>query len=176
MQHLHDPQCHDDLLNYRLKRLVSLGGAPAIRLCEGRFGISRSEWHLVAALVEAGPMSPSELARVAHFEAGRVSAALRRLTAKKLVERHVLADDRRRVVVGASAEGRRLHALLWPELAAINRRLMAALDADEAETLDRCLDKLTATAQRIYDEGGGVDVRADRRLGGSRRFWSEAID
>ena len=44
MQHLQDPQRHDDLLNYRLKRLVGLGGAPAVRLCEGRFGISRTEW------------------------------------------------------------------------------------------------------------------------------------
>jgi DNA-binding MarR family transcriptional regulator len=121
-------------------------------------------------------MSPTDLARLTHFDPGRVSQALRRLVAKKLVERQVLPGDRRRATVGASDEGRRLHAMLWPELAAINRRLMAALDGEEAATLDRCLAKLTALAQRIYDEGGGVDVRADRRLGGSRRFWGDAID
>lgn len=176
MQHLHDPQRHDDLLNYRLKRLVGLGGAPAVRLCEGRFGISRTEWRFVAALVESGPMSPTDLARLTRIEAGRVSQALRRLVAKKLVERRVVTGDRRRATVAASEEGRRLHAMLWPELAAINRRLMTVLDDQEAATLDRCLNKLTAMAQRIHDEGGGVDVRADRRLGGSRRFWDEAID
>jgi len=176
MQRLQDPQVHDDLLNYRLKRLLALGGAPAIRLCEGRHGVSRLEWRLVAALVESGPMSPSALAQRAQVEPGRTSHTLRRLTAKALVERRATAGDRRRAVVAATASGQSLYAALWPELAAINRRLMGALDGDEAEVLDRCLSKLTALAQRIHDEGGGVDARTDRRLGGSRRFWSPEIE
>ena len=68
---LADPQEHDDLLNYQLKRLVRLGGAPAIRLCEGRYGIARTEWRLVAALVETGPLSPMALAERAGIEPGR---------------------------------------------------------------------------------------------------------
>jgi hypothetical protein len=31
---------------------------PAIRLCEGGYGIARTEWRLIAALVESGPLSP----------------------------------------------------------------------------------------------------------------------
>ena len=176
MEHLHDPRGHDDLLNYRLKRLVTLGGAPAIRICEGRFGVSRSEWRLVAALVESGAMSASELARLTRFEAGRLSHTMRRLVAKGLVLRRADQDGCRRVVLAASEAGEQLYHALWPELAAINRRLMSALDQDEAEVLDRCLDKLTVLAEKIYDEGGGVEVRTDRRLGGSRRFWGASID
>ena len=93
-----------------------------------------------------------------------------------LVERHAAGTDRRRAIVAATPSGRRLYESLWPELAAINRRLMSALDDDEAEVLDRCLRKLTDLAQAIHDDGGGVDVRTDRRLGGSRRFWSPAIE
>ena len=176
MQHLQDPQEHDDLLNYRLKRLLALGGAPAIRLCEGRYGVTRIEWRLVAALVESGPMSPSALTERARIDPGRVSLTLRRLAAKALVERRAAGADRRRAIVAATPSGHCLYESLWPELAAINRRLMSALDDDEAEMLDRCLSKLTSLAQRIHDEGGGVDVRTDRRLGGSRRFWSPAIE
>ena len=91
------------------------------------------------------------------------------------MERCVARADRRRAVVAATEAGRSLYESLWPQLAAINRRLMSALDDEEAEVLDRCLSKLTSLAQRIHDEGGGVDVRTDRRLGGSRRFWSQAI-
>ena len=176
MQRLQDPQEHDDLLNYRLKRLFRLGGAPAVRLCEGRYGVSRLEWRLVAALVQSGPMSPSALTERAGLDPGRVSHALRRLAAKALVERHVAGTDRRRAIVAATPSGHRLYESLWPKLAAINRRLMSALDDDEAEVLDRCLRKLTDLAQAIHDDGGGVDVRTDRRLGGSRRFWSSAIE
>jgi DNA-binding MarR family transcriptional regulator len=176
MHRLQDPQEHDDLLNYRLKRLLALGGAPAIRLCEGRFGVSRFEWRLVAALVESGASSPSALAERAHVELPRVSRTLRRLIGKELVERRAAAADARRFVVAATAAGEALYQSLWPELVAINRRVASVLSPEEAVALDRCLAKLTAQAQRLEDEGGGVDVRTDRRLGGSRRFWSEALD
>jgi hypothetical protein len=36
------PVGHDDLLNFRLERLLTLGAAPAIRLCEGRYGVARA--------------------------------------------------------------------------------------------------------------------------------------
>jgi DNA-binding MarR family transcriptional regulator len=176
MHRLQDPQEHDDLLNYRLKRLLALGGAPAIRLCEGRFGVSRLEWRLVAALVESGACSPSALSKRAHVELPRVSRTLRRLIGKDLVERRPAPADPRRFVVAATGDGEALYRALWPELVAINRRVASVLSVEEAVVLDRCLTKLTAQAQQLQDEGGGVDVRTDRRLGGSRRFWSEALD
>ena len=38
----------DDLLLYRLSRLLSVAGSMVIKLCEGRFGITRREWRLIA--------------------------------------------------------------------------------------------------------------------------------
>ena len=172
MSRLGDPKQHDDLLNYQLKRLLAIGGAPAIRLCEGRYGVTRVEWRLVAALVEDGAMSPTALATRARVEAGRVSQTLGRLRDKALVRRDEQPGNRRRALVAATEAGHALYAELWPQLAAINRRIVAALDEHEAQVLEECLRKLTERAQQIYDEGGGVEVRTDRRLGGSRRFWS----
>ncbi len=173
MSRLADPRKHDDLLNYQLKRVVSLGGAPAIRLCEGRYGVTRTEWRMVAALVEEGPRAPTDLVQRTGIEPGRVSLLISRLAGKGLLERVAGSGDRRRALVRATAASERLYAELFPQLAAINRRLMSVLDATEAAVLERCLAKLTGNAQRIYDEGGGVDARADRRLGGARRVWAE---
>ena len=86
---LWDPQVHDDLLNYQVKRIVNLGGAPAIRLCEGGFGITRSQWRLLAALVEEGPRSASALAQRCLIERARTSRLLAPLVDQKLVERLV---------------------------------------------------------------------------------------
>ena len=169
---LQNPKRHDDLLNYQLKRLVTFGGAPAIRLCEGRYGVTRSEWRLTAALVENGPMAPSLLAHTAQMELPRVSRILTSLMAKGLVHRSDEEGDRRKAIVVATAAGRRLYAELFPQICRINRRIMEVLDTSEARVLEECLRKLTARALDIYREGGGVDVRADRRKGGSRRFWS----
>ena len=170
MSALRDPRQHDDLLNFKLKRLLSLGGAPAIRLCEGGYGVTRREWRLVAAVAENGPLSPSELSERTGCAPARISTVLRELVDKGLVERKVYANDHRRATIAVTPAGAQLYAELFPQLAAINQRVMAALDEDEALRLETYLRRLTARAKLIYDEGGGVEVRANRRLGGSRRI------
>jgi DNA-binding MarR family transcriptional regulator len=174
MSGLADPTEHDELLNYRLKRLVKLGGAPAIRLCEGRYGVTRRQWRMLAALVERGPLSPSMLAEVVQQERAIVSRLVTELVSKELVQRSEHAGDRRRAELVATSAGHRLYNELFPLLAQINRRLMMALNASEAAMLDRVLDKLTARARQIHAEGDGDDARADRRHGGSRRSLPKA--
>jgi DNA-binding MarR family transcriptional regulator len=171
MSRLKDPQEHDDFLNYRLKRLLTLGGAPAIRLCEGRHGVARMEWRLVAALEEDGPMSLSALVRRTDIDQARVSRAIDRLHEKGLVHRTRDTADRRRILLDVSDAGHRLYHDLFPALAQINRRIMAVLDEGEALALAGYLERLTTRAREIQEGGGGVDVRTDRRLGGSRRLW-----
>ena len=71
-------------------------------------------------------------------------------------------------------DGHLLYRELFPALARINQRIMAALEESEALVLEDYLQRLTAKAKEILDSGGGVEVRADRRLGGSRRLWPHA--
>ena len=171
MSALGHPTQHDQLLNYQLKRLLTLGGAPAIRLCEGGYGIARQEWRLMAALVEHGPLSPSELAQQAHIEFARVSRTVKSLSAKRLVERVTSSSDRRRALLAATQKGKLLYTELMPQLAAINSRLMAVLDDGEALLLEQFLARLTAQAEAIHAAGDGVAVKTGRHLGGSRRIW-----
>jgi DNA-binding MarR family transcriptional regulator len=169
--HLADPRCHDDLLNYRLKRLLTLGSSPAIRLCEGQYGVARVEWRLIAALVEEGAVSPSELAARVALDPGRVTRTLQSLEHKSLVRRAASRDRHKRVSVAATESGRALYKKLWPGLAAINRRLVAALDKRELEVFERCLVKLTAQAKDVLEDAAAAPVKTHRRLGGSRRVW-----
>jgi DNA-binding MarR family transcriptional regulator len=171
MSRLKDPREHDDFLNYRIKRLVTLGGAPAIRLCEGKYGVARMEWRLVAALHEDGPMSPAALVRRTGFDQARVSRVVDRLVEHGFVHRRRDEDARSRVVLELTDAGHALYRELFPQLAEINRRLMAVLDDSEALLLDDFLQRLTQRALEISSSGGGVAVRTDRRLGGSQRQW-----
>jgi DNA-binding MarR family transcriptional regulator len=166
---LQAPRALDDLLNYRLLRLFALGGAPVIRLLEGRYGIARREWRLLALLAAHGEMSPSQLATLAHLDRPRTSRALTVLVAKRLVGRQVAAADARRARVSLTDEGRALHDEIFPQVAAINRQLMSVLDDTTAQALDAALTALTEHAQRL-NEVTARDVRADRRSGGSRRL------
>ena len=67
MHPLRAPRRLADLINFRLQRCHSLSGAPVIRLLEGRYGITRREWRLLATLADHGPLSPSELAELSQL-------------------------------------------------------------------------------------------------------------
>lgn len=165
---LRDPQGLDDLLNYRLARLHALSGAPVVRLCEGRYGITRREWRLLASLASRGATSPSELAEQAHLDRARTSRAIGSLVAKELVQRVARPGDARRAVVQITARGQSLYEAMFPQIAAINRAVLDALDEPLLGALDEALRRLTAKAAALSTQLV-ADVQADRRRGGTAR-------
>jgi DNA-binding MarR family transcriptional regulator len=169
---LREPRTLDELLNYRLLRLYAASTAPVTRLMEGRWGISRREWRLLALLAAHGADSPSGLAQRANLDRPRTSRAIGSLVAKQLAERVVTPGDARRAQVALSDAGRRLFDEIFPQVAALNARVMAALDDATAQALDRALEQLTARALQLNAEVA-QDVRADRRGGGSQRVMEE---
>jgi DNA-binding MarR family transcriptional regulator len=168
---LRQPNQLDDLLNYRLLRLFAVSGAPVIRLCEGRYGIARREWRLLALLAAHGPLSPSDLAERGDLDRARTSRAIGTLVAKRLALRVARPGDARRAVVTLSDRGRALHDELFPQVAAINREVLAVLDEPLLAALDEALQRLTVHAARVNQQLV-PDVQADRHRGGSRRHWS----
>lgn len=170
---LRNPNNPDDLLNYRLLRLFSLAGAPVVRLCEGRYGITRREFRLLSLVVDNGPMSPSRLSELAHLDAARASRVVAVLIKKQLVKREVRDSDRRHAVVAATPAGRELHRQLFPQIAKINAQLVEVLDPGQVAALDEILDVLTRHAAHL-NETLVLDASAAR---GQRRVRdAEDID
>jgi len=144
-----DPQALGDLLLYRLSRLAGAAGVPAVRLCEGRYGITRREWRMLALLAEGGAMHPSTLAMQAQLDRARTSRALSALVAKGWVRRTVQASDQRYAHVELTDSGRRLHAQLFPEIAALNRELLSVLSPEAVNALQAMLDRLQIQADHL---------------------------
>lgn len=159
----------DDLLLYRLSRLLAVGGSPVIRLCEGRFRITRREWRLLANLAQhGGALGSSQLAEVAQLDRARTSRAIGSLVQKGLVSRSQPAGDRRHVLLRLTEAGAAIHAELFPLVRRINAELMAALAPAEAVQFHSSLARLQEQAERLV-AGACADLpKADRRRGGSR--------
>jgi DNA-binding MarR family transcriptional regulator len=157
----------DDLLLYRLARLVAVGGSMVIRLCEGRFGITRREWRVIARLAQEQELLSSELAERIQLDRARTSRAITSLVAKKLVRREPGVADRRQARLALTAAGRALHAQLYPLVCAINEGLLAPLSAAESRVLDAALAKVQAQADRLVQ--AAELPKADRRRGGRAR-------
>jgi len=61
---------------YRLTRVGRAAGGVVTRLCEGRFGITRREWLLIASLRDRRDVTPSALAAMLDLDRARVSRAI----------------------------------------------------------------------------------------------------
>jgi len=155
----------DDLLLYRLSRLLAVAGSMVIRLCEGRFGITRREWRLIATLASRGELGSSQLADCAQLDRARTSKAIGSLVAKRLVSRSHAVGDRRQVVLRLTEAGRALYDALFPLVAQINAELLAALDAQGVAQLDASLARLQAQAEAMVAKA--ELPKADRRRKGA---------
>jgi DNA-binding MarR family transcriptional regulator len=171
---LRQPRHIDELLNYRLLRLYALSGAPVIRLLEGRYGISRREWRLLALLALHGELSPSALAEHAHLDRPRASRGVQVLVDKQLARREALPGDARRARVSLTPAGQQLYDELFPQIAAINQQVVSALDDEAVAALDAALALLTTHAEAVNQQVLR-DLRADRQAGAAAkpRRWPQ---
>ncbi len=160
----------NDLLLYRLGRLVSTGGSLVVRLCEGQFGITRREWRLLAQLALKPGLSPTELASLASLDKARTSRAIGGLVDKGLLERRPLPQDRRQAELALTAAGQALYEQLMPEARRINRELLAPLNAAELAQLDGLLTRLQAHASLVVQHNDAQLPRIQRHKGGRSRL------
>lgn len=166
---LGEPRSLDDVLLYRLSRLLASAGGMVIRLCEGRFGITRREWRILALLAREEGLLSSQLADRAQLDRARTSKAITSLVAKQLLERRPKPGDRRQAALALTATGRALYDELFPLVLEINRELLASLPQADVGRLDLALDTLQQRADGMMAAAGPELPKADRRRGGANR-------
>jgi len=157
-----------DMPMYCLYQAWSQASPVFVRLCEGRFGITRREWRLLAAAVEYGPLTSAELAATARLDLVRTSRALGTLCEKGWLARVRDARDKRIMNVMATDAGRALYSAMLPEIARLNTLLMSDLTPDESRQLLRLLQIVAQRGARMATENVVAD-KASRRQGGTRR-------
>jgi len=169
---LAQPSNITELLGYRLHAIVAKISSVVIRICEGRYGISRREWHIMGLLDARGPQTPSRLADSCHLDRPRISRAISALVAKGLVARLPMENDHKRALLSLTPAGRELQRRVFEEVASVNAALIDDLDDEQLRQLHRLLVLLGARADVIKRETAG-NVRADRWRGrGQRTRWS----
>ena len=157
-----------DMPMYCLYQAWSQASPVFVRLCEGRFGITRREWRLLAAAVEYGPLTSAELAATARLDLVRTSRALGTLCEKGWVARVRDARDKRIAHVMATEAGLALYRSMLPEVARLNDLLMADLTPAEGQQLLRLLQIVAQRGARMATDNVVAD-KASRRAGGTRR-------
>lgn len=160
---IQDPGGIQELLLFRLSRILSIGGSMVTRICEGQFGITRREWAVVALVGQADEVSWSRLIEQSEIDEPPLSRAISSLVAKGLISKHRVPSQG--VWVSLTAAGRAVFDELFPLTRSINVRLLDGLGADALDQLSDALDSIHRRAVALAQETNLP--KADRRRGRS---------
>src|SRR5690625_34245 len=107
-----------------------------------RFGISITEWRVLAVLGRYPELSANGVAERTAMDKVAVSRAVARLFKTGLIERETHDSDRRRSVLRLSTAGYRIYDQVAPMALDYERRLLAGFSDAERATLARLIDRL----------------------------------
>ena len=139
----------ENFLPYRLSILAQIVSESLHDLYAGPFGLSVTQWRVMAALGRFAPLTASDVGQRIVMDKVAVSQAVAGLMQRGLVERATDRADRRRASLRLSARGRAMHARIVPIALAYEERLYKALSAEERRSFDALTDRLLEHASNL---------------------------
>src|SRR5947209_12049622 len=119
----------ENFLPYRLSILAQIVSESLHDLYAGPFGLTVSEWRVMAALGRFAPLAASDVGQRIVMDKGAVSRAVAGLMKRGLVERATDRADGRRASLRLGARGRAMHGRIVPVALAYDAELSQALTA-----------------------------------------------
>jgi DNA-binding MarR family transcriptional regulator len=142
-----------DFFPYRLAVLSEVVSQSLALVYRERFGLTRDEWRVLAALADCGTVKTSKVIEHTTLEKMQVSRAVQRLEEAGLVDRQPDPEDGRGWLLGLTASGRALYRKIVPVVTAREAFLLDALDPAERQALDAALKKVLERARLLNAQG-----------------------
>ncbi len=133
----------DRFLPYQLSRLSNQISQGIAQTYEAKYGLSVTEWRVIAILGRYPGISATEIAEKSAMDKVAISRAVRRLIDAGRVRRQANDQDRRAKHLYLSDEGQTVFDAIVPAALAYEQRLLDALSDEEKNQLDRLLARLT---------------------------------
>lgn len=109
-----------------------------------RYGLTRTQWRVIAHIGSAGAMTAATIARKSLTEKTKVSRAVAGLETAGLLERVAAPQDRRIENLHLTDQGRAVFAALADEAMAFDRMLRARLGGEISEVVIEALRELAS--------------------------------
>jgi DNA-binding MarR family transcriptional regulator len=129
-------------LPYRLSVLSNTLSSAIARTYQSRFGISITEWRVLAVLGRHPGISAGEVAERTAMDKVAVSRAVNALLASGHLLRDTHESDRRRSILELSAQGQAIYRQVAPAALAFEQALLADFSAAERTQLFALLDRV----------------------------------
>jgi len=109
-------------------------------------GITAAQYVILVSLAEAGPGPTSVLCRSVSYDQGAMTRMIDRLEKKGLVRRARCADDRRRVNLELTPEGKAVYPKVLAAAANVQNRFLRGFTKAEVRTLEALLQRMLDNA------------------------------
>jgi DNA-binding MarR family transcriptional regulator len=139
----------ETFLPYRLSVLTNTISGVLAEAYGKRYGLSISEWRVMAILGRFPESSAGEVAERAAMDKVAVSRAVSRLLDAGRIRRRFADADRRRSILELSDEGWRIYGKITPTILSYESALLSGLSRGERHQLDRLLARLAGKARAL---------------------------
>jgi DNA-binding MarR family transcriptional regulator len=143
----------DRFLPYRLAVLSEQVSQCIALVYRERFGLSRDEWRVLAALSEGRTVKTGTVIDTTALDKMQVSRAVKGLQERGYLERLADPQDGRGWLLRLTAPGRDLFQKIAPMVQAREAFLLQALSSEEQAVLDCAINRLAEQARRLTRQG-----------------------
>lgn len=142
----------EQYLPYRLSILSNRVSRIIAQAYKDKFGLSITEWRIMAVLGEYPGVSADEVSNKTQIEKSIVSRAIQKLLSRHLIHRDVDATDRRRQNLVLTETGEDVYSQIVPLSYDYEDALIDCLTETEVIQLDSLIEKLYQHAAEIDSE------------------------
>ena len=135
----------EQFIPYRLSVLSNTVSEAIAKLYEDRFGLSMTEWRVLAVAGRFSPVTATTICQRTAMSKVAVSRALSALLARRFVKR----DDGRRSLLRPTARGYKLIATVTPLALGVEEQLLDVLSVAQYRQLDVILTALSERAAAL---------------------------
>jgi DNA-binding MarR family transcriptional regulator len=130
-----------------------------------RYGLNRTDMRALDIIGRAGPLAPTDLARLLGFTTGGVTTVLDRLEQAGYIRRRPASGDRRRLVIETTQATAARGAEVFGGLIRQTSDLLATYTDDQLRIIDDCLTRIRQlTAAYAGTLSSPDDATATERL------------
>ncbi len=141
----------EEFLPYRLSITSHTVSTNIARVYEKRFGVSISEWRVIAILGRYPGLSAVEVADRTLMDKVAVSRAVTKLIKNGRIDREFADADRRRSILNLSEQGREVHNEIAPLALEFERELLQDIGDEEYANFNSVLEQLLEKARQLGD-------------------------
>jgi DNA-binding MarR family transcriptional regulator len=133
-----------DFLPYLLNQAAEATSRGFQATYRDRYGLTRTQWRVMANLGRFGAMTARDICRISHIEKTKVSRAVAGMEAQGLLTRATSDQDRRAENLSLTPNGRAVFAEIGQRALAFDAELRTRLGPEAAARIDAILREIIA--------------------------------